>query len=214
MKIAITGHRPNKLNNDYDLKSPLIQAITDRIVDILVSSSPSMSISYKRERATNTIVDKKIENITGITGMALGIDQLYAKICIQFNIPFIAAIPFKGQESMWPSKSKVKYYELLLHAKYIYIVDEKRYANWKEFEVYTVDPTRYSPDKMQKRNEWMIDQLTEPEDKLIAVWDGSSGGTANCVKYAQEQLLKKIDNKILTESNIIRIDPKQIILET
>lgn len=27
MKIAITGHRPNKLNNDYDLTSPLIRRI-------------------------------------------------------------------------------------------------------------------------------------------------------------------------------------------
>lgn len=27
MKIAITGHRPNKLGNDYDLTSPLVERI-------------------------------------------------------------------------------------------------------------------------------------------------------------------------------------------
>lgn len=32
MKVAITGHRPNKLGNDYDLTSPLIDQI-----DMLIS---------------------------------------------------------------------------------------------------------------------------------------------------------------------------------
>ena len=35
---------------------------------------------------------------------------------------------------------------------------------------------------MQKRNEYMVD-LT---DKVIAVWDGSKGGTGNCVRYAEK----------------------------
>ncbi|PAD70641.1 hypothetical protein CHH83_02225 [Bacillus sp. 7586-K] len=36
---------------------------------------------------------------------------------------------------------------------------------------------------MQKRNEWMVDN----SDYVIAVWDGTKGGTGNCVKYAQKQ---------------------------
>lgn len=35
MKIAITGHRPNKLGNDYALESPLIHAIRDAIAVIV-----------------------------------------------------------------------------------------------------------------------------------------------------------------------------------
>jgi nucleoside 2-deoxyribosyltransferase len=34
---------------------------------------------------------------------------------------------------------------------------------------------------MQDRNIWMVDHC----DALIAVWDGTSGGTANCVGYAK-----------------------------
>lgn len=34
---------------------------------------------------------------------------------------------------------------------------------------------------MQKRNEYMVNLA----DKVIAVWGGSSGGTANCVRYAK-----------------------------
>ena len=35
---------------------------------------------------------------------------------------------------------------------------------------------------MQKRNEYMVDLA----DKVIAVWNGSTGGTYNCVKYAEK----------------------------
>ena len=35
-------------------------------------------------------------------------------------------------------------------------------------------------------NEWMIDNSAV----VISVWDGTSGGTANCVKYAKKQKTK------------------------
>lgn len=41
----------------------------------------------------------------------------------------------------------------------------------------------YKPWLMKKRNEYMVDLA----DKVIAVWDGSKGGTYNCVKYAEKK---------------------------
>jgi uncharacterized phage-like protein YoqJ len=41
---------------------------------------------------------------------------------------------------------------------------------------------------MQKRNEWMTDN----SKYIIAVWDGTKGGTGNCVNYG-----KKV-NKLIT----------------
>ena len=49
---------------------------------------------------------------------------------------------------------------------------------------------------MQKRNEYMVDKC----DILLAVWDGSAGGTNNCVKYA-----RKLDKEIII------IDPRKIL---
>ena len=40
----------------------------------------------------------------------------------------------------------------------------------------------YAAWKMQKRNQFMVDH----SNLLIAVWDGSSGGTSNCVAYAKK----------------------------
>jgi len=48
---------------------------------------------------------------------------------------------------------------------------------------------------MNERNIWMVDNC----DFLISVWDGTSGGTKNCVDYA-----------ISKKKDIIRIDPKNM----
>lgn len=151
MKIAITGHRPNKLGNDYDLTSPLISKIKNEICSILTDP---------------IIVDPT--DLTLITGMALGIDTLFAKIAIENNIPFIAAIPCAQQYYTWPQKSKEVWMD---------ITDHKLCT--KEY----ISHAPYSPQCMQARNRWMVDSC----DILIAVWDESSGGTANCVKYAQSK---------------------------
>lgn len=100
-----------------------------------------------------------------ISGMALGIDQWAAFIAFKLKIPFDAAIPFLGQEKAWPKESQ-KIYHLLL----------KQAANQ-----IIVSPGDYSAAKMQIRNEWMVKNC----DTLIAIYDGSEGGTGNCIKYAQ-----------------------------
>ena len=47
----------------------------------------------------------------------------------------------------------------------------------------------YAAWKMQKRNEWMADKAT----RIVALWDGSPGGTANCIAYASK-IGRPIDN--------------------
>jgi uncharacterized phage-like protein YoqJ len=166
MNIAFTGHRPNKLGHDYDLKSPLVMKIRGEIIRHLAS------LGYKLG---------KIDSI--IVGMALGIDTLAAEISIDLKIPFIAAIPFNGQHLKWPFKSRERYLNLLSKAAEIVNVSGADY---------------YKPEFMQQRNIWMVDQLTGKNDYLIAVHDGSSGGTFNCVQYATGKV------------KIITINPKKL----
>lgn len=45
----------------------------------------------------------------------------------------------------------------------------------------TVCKGGYSPAKMQVRNMWMV----EYSDAVLALWDGTTGGTGNCVEYAR-----------------------------
>lgn len=99
-----------------------------------------------------------------ISGMALGWDMALAQAAINTSTPFAAAVPFIGQETKWPSASQEQYKRIISEAKKV---------------IYTSEPG-YSPYKMQVRNVWMVDRC----DVLLAMWDGSDGGTGNCVKYA------------------------------
>lgn len=103
-----------------------------------------------------------------ISGMALGWDMAWAEAAIEARIPVIAAVPFGGQESRWPAVSQDRFWRILTQSEETVIVCEGSYAAWK----------------MQKRNQWMVDKASH----LIALWDGTSGGTANCVGYADGRI--------------------------
>lgn len=102
-----------------------------------------------------------------ITGMALGWDQAIGWAARAARIPFWAYIPFEGQESVWPRASQEKYRDLLSYAAKIVVCS----------------PGRYDPQKMHLRNMRMVDDC----DEILAMWDGSAGGTANCLAYARAQ---------------------------
>ncbi len=101
-----------------------------------------------------------------ITGMALGWDQAIAWAARAARIPFWAYIPFVGQESVWPYASKEEYRELLSYATKLVVCS----------------PGGYGPHKMQMRNVLMVRDC----DEILALWNGSPGGTANCLAYAHE----------------------------
>lgn len=139
MIIAGTGHRPDKLGG-YGQMLGLADFADEQIKLI----KPSLIIS----------------------GMALGWDQALAYAAIQNSIPFIAYVPFAGQENAWPQESKDRYHRFLRRASEVKIICEGGYAPWK----------------MQVRNQAMVDDC----DSVLALWNGSAGGTGNCIKYANK----------------------------
>ena len=148
---------------------PLIIAATGHRPDKLGGYSPRITNSL-RLLAHRYIVQQRPAFV--ISGMALGWDQAVAGAALLAGVPLIAAVPFRGQESKWPEQSQLAYRELLAAAARIVEVCDPGYAVWK----------------MQKRNEWMVDHCT----RLMALWDGSPGGTKNCIDYAEGKI--PIDN--------------------
>ena len=108
-----------------------------------------------------------------VSGMALGWDMAWAEAALTLSIPVCAAIPTAGQESVWPASSQERYRSILAQCAKIVIVSEGGYAAWK----------------MQKRNEWIADKAT----RIVALWNGSPGGTANCIAYASK-IGRPVDN--------------------
>lgn len=147
MILAVTGHRPDKLGG-WKVPNPIQLAVMEQMDLALLELQPSLVI----------------------TGMALGVDQWMAELCILNEIPFAAAVPFEGQESVWPPHSQGKYHQLLAKANQVIFTAESGYAAWK----------------LQTRNEWMVNNC----QLLLAVFNGTSGGTANCISYAIKQKRK------------------------
>jgi len=114
---------------------------------------------------------KENECEEAISGMALGVDTVFALAVLElknegYPIKLHCAIPCKNHSCKWIKESQDLYEEILSKADIVKLVSEEEYKPWL----------------MQKRNEYMVDLA----DKVIAVWDGSKGGTGNCVKYADK----------------------------
>jgi uncharacterized phage-like protein YoqJ len=156
----------------------MIVALTGHRPSKLGGYDPDNPIATKvREAIRAKLVELKPEKI--ISGMALGVDQWAVQIAIDLGIPFIAAVPFPDQAGRWRPSSKREYLRLLGLASEVVVVS-----------------TTHSPVAMQTRNEWMVDHA----DVVLAVWGGTRGGTANCVRYAN-----------LMKTPVVRINPSALL---
>lgn len=107
-------------------------------------------------------------DLTIVVGGARGIDSIVGLVAAKMGLPVTLALPFVGCN---PTDNNI-----LMKYKNVTVVhvSEKTYT----------DNSQY-----QKRNVWMVDH----SDMLIAYWNGTPGGTANCVRYA-EKIGRKMKN--------------------
>lgn len=106
-----------------------------------------------------------------LTGMARGTDLWAAEIILNLrrknkDLKLICAIPYAGFEQRWS-----EYWRQLYH----YILNEA--------DLVRVIGHGYSPGIFQIRNEWMVNHSS----RVIAVYNGSLGGTKNTIDYAIQQ---------------------------
>jgi len=108
-----------------------------------------------------------------ITGMALGWDQACCEGALRLKIPVCAALPFPGFDSKWPDAAVSKFGSLLRQcSERVWVSEDKTYSAKKLFD----------------RNKWVVDRCS----LLVALYDGSMGGTHNTVEYA-----KSVDREML-----------------
>ena len=100
-----------------------------------------------------------------VTGMALGWDTALAEAAVMVGVPLVATVPFVGQERRWSEAAQVRFHDLLASCAEVIYVSEGPYA----------------AHKMQLRNAYMV----EHSDRVLALWNGTPGGTGHCVRYAQ-----------------------------
>ena len=118
-----------------------------------------------------TAIDNAISDgyRTFISGMAMGVDIWAAQIVLEKKdvlpgLHLICALPFPGFGDRWSLQWSDVYHEIIRHADL----------------VKSISPS-FSYASYQKRNEWMVDH----SNRVIAVFNGSAGGTKNTMEYAQ-----------------------------
>lgn len=128
----------------------------------------------------------KYDKVICHSGMALGADTIWAEAIANMRyryrqnqrVELIAHIPCNNQEARWSPADQDHYHDVLSYADREIIYSDK-----------------YTPICMQQRNIGMIREC----NLLIAIWDGSKGGTANCVEAGREQCV-----------SILQLEPSNI----
>jgi uncharacterized phage-like protein YoqJ len=103
---------------------------------------------------------------TVFTGLALGYDTVIADLCIEMRIPFVGAVPFRGQEEYWSAHDRKHYNDLLAKAERVEVISRSGWANWK----------------FQVRNQWLVDN----SDMMLFFYSGAASGTKNAFDYANK----------------------------
>lgn len=101
-----------------------------------------------------------------ITGGALGWDQALAEAARREKVEYAVYVPFVEFDCKWPQASRDRLKSLIQAADEVVVCCDPGYAGWK----------------MQERNKQMVNNA----DKVLALWNGTDGGTANCVRYANK----------------------------
>ena len=179
--IAVTGHRPDKLPDrasGYRWENPVrawcreqIRETTQRLLDDPKRRHPPDSMRSMHIRSLIRGATWRTAMPTGplmVSGMALGIDQDACVVWVRMGLPVLAVVPFVGQESRWPAESQRLYQHIL--------------QNHVAGVLYLAPAAPAGHDAAVKLLLGRNERMCSLADELIAVHDGSSGGTASCRK--------------------------------
>lgn len=171
LTIFGTGIRPDKIGS-YDWNAPIMNKAKKEVLNKLIE----VLNQFKG----------KVETFRIITGGALGFDQIlfeaswflkqkYSNLKIQLEI----AVPYKDQPNNWFHEGdKERYFSQIERADSVVYVDELL-----EYNPSPTDSGTHAVWKLQKRNEYMVDE----SDLGISLWNHTKGGTYNCLLYAQKE---------------------------
>lgn len=144
LRVAVTGHRPQHLFG-FDSSHEgwkWLQAQLRRLVAEAAAQGPCEFLS----------------------GMALGVDTVFANEVVRAHQPLVAFVPFDGQDTRWKLADRLHHEHLLRCCCRVRFVS--RLPSLEAFH---------------RRNQAMVDAC----DVVVAAWNGkSSGGTYHCLQAA------------------------------
>lgn len=161
LHISLTGHRPNKLGG-YNIQINEYKKLQADLEQYILYQLQSYDV------------------VVGHSGLALGADTIWSKAILSMRnkypnrVKFHAEIPFMNQHGRWFKQSDIDFwFEQVDNADF-----KSVYADLDSSAT-----TQQVAKALNDRNIGMLDHA----DILLAVWDGTSGGTGNAVKYAESK---------------------------
>lgn len=125
---------------------------------------------HREVEASDDVIDKISRSLDRvdrlITGMAVGVDLLAAKIAMEKNMPILAFVPYANQAEKFDAENKRLHSEVLAYAKTEKILVSEKYHKGVFFS----------------RNRRMVERASIV---MAIMWDMKSG-TGNTVSTARE----------------------------
>jgi ribonuclease HI len=151
--VVVTGLKPPSLGGYGD--NPVADSVRRRLIEILTA---------KREIHPD---------LTALTGLGLGTEQLAAEAAASVNVPYMAVLPFPGVEEVWPAAGRAKFAELLANASRVITLQHKK-----------PESRQAAGGALARRDAWLARHARE----AIVVWDGEDAAIGRAVRTLQDHL--------------------------
>ncbi|HEV2766703.1 MAG TPA: SLOG family protein, partial [Acidimicrobiales bacterium] len=151
--VVVAGHRPPQLGG-YGA-NPVAERIRGKLAEILAA---------KRKLHPDLVV---------LTGLGLGADQLGAEAARDAGVPYVAVLPFPGQEAVWPEPSRRRHDELLAGADGTVLIQATAPKSKQQAGA-----------ALARRDAW----LARHADEAVVVWDGDDAGVGRLARSFQDAL--------------------------
>lgn len=144
--LTVLGHQPPEIGG-YD-DNPLADRIRTRLVQIL------------RAKA------ELDPDLTVLSGLRLGAEQLGAEAAVAAGVPLIAVLPYPNPDSKWPELSRRRFAGLTAKARETVVLQKAE-----------PDSSAKAAAAMKKRDSW----LAKAADEALIVWNGTDPRIAKTV---------------------------------
>lgn len=134
-----------------------------------------LALKAKLRDAVETAYDEGMRHF--ICGMARGCDFYFAEAVLDLRahrpgVTLEAAVPCPSQPDSWPPEDRLRWRRLLALS-----------------DMETLVQDHYTPGCMLRRNRYMVDHSA----LVIAVYDGTNGGTRRTLEYALRRKVPFVD---------------------
>lgn len=147
--------------------------LSGRSVGVGITGHQALT-SHTRRLVATAIRDALLDipNLTGVTSLAAGADQIFTEVVLEVGGRIVAVLPSKQYERSFQSAADLATFDKLL----------------KQADSILTMPF----DEPSEKAYWSAGQeIVNQADRLLAVWDGQPaaglGGTADVVRYARAQ---------------------------